>query len=941
MSLESILIAEPQKGLQKNKKPFLILDSAFQQLENAYVWRDSTVKRKGIKLIGRLRRSLTSQSLGTTTAGTTTNIADIFTTLSLRANEPHAVIEQESLVITVAAPDTATFTDQGDGTFAVTGAGVAAGSYVNYATGEVNLVFSGASPGGTAITADFAYFPSLPVMGIDLRETALINNEDTICFDTIYAYSYNGNDFVEMSSTTPTTWTGQNYDFFWCTNYRGSDPNSRLFFATNSNKSDTIRYHDGVTWTDFTPTITGLASTSFTQTTLTTVAFTGTLNNLPLITKTLSITITSGADVRIFVDELGTGVLTGYPSTNSGTVNYTTGAISLTFSPAFAGVPTEVTMQYQYQNEIMTDALILLPYYGRLIALNTWEGTNAIAATNFFNRCRFSQIGNPIQDDAWVSTTFGKGGFIDAPVNEAIVSARFYKNTLIVQFERSTWNLRYLGEYGTPFLWERISSDFGSDSTFSTILFDDGILAVADKAIVASSGNEVQRIDLDIPDTVFEFNNDNEGKKRVQGARDFQKEIVYWCYSDGGLNEIFPNRTLLFNYRNQTWATLRDNVTTFGILSTPTGLSWDTDTLWDTDTSWDDEFPKEFPSVISGNQQGYIHFYNYSEDFEAAADNTTDMIETPSLYITDITRSTTQSLQITVPDHNLEDLEIIYITGLQFLDTSNSTVITTDLNDRFYQIEKIDDDTLRLLYWDQVNKKFLSSSGTNMGYTPEAGSGSYIGCGEVTLMPRMSIITKDINPYQKIGKQIHLSYLDVQADRSNNAAITINLLENSITSVKGNVMIGNQQLATATSMYGNIQGASQTDPCVITSSNHCLKTGNTIDISEVLGMTELNGIDLQPITFIDLNHFSLDGMDSTAFTAYTRGGKWIRNQNIFNYTEDASYAWFRFWAQVFGQYVAVQITYDDELMAQKETHQDPAFSMNALNIFARPGGRLT
>ncbi len=43
--------------------------------------------------------------------------------------------------------------------------------------------------------------------------------------------------------------------------------------------------------------------------------------------------------------------------------------------------------------------LILIPYYGRLLALNTWEGTTAggvAGAVNFFARCRFSQIGNPV-----------------------------------------------------------------------------------------------------------------------------------------------------------------------------------------------------------------------------------------------------------------------------------------------------------------------------------------------------------------------------------------------------------------------------------------------------------------------------------------------------------------------------------------------------------------
>ena len=144
-------------GLQTNKKPFMIPEQAFQKLTNAYVFRDRVQKRKGIKFIGRLQRILTSQSLGVTVAGppNTVTIADIFATLGITGENPQ--ITQGSLVITVAAPDAATFTDLGDGNFSVTGAGVAAGSYVNYITGLVVLQFS-ALVGGAAITANLNYY---------------------------------------------------------------------------------------------------------------------------------------------------------------------------------------------------------------------------------------------------------------------------------------------------------------------------------------------------------------------------------------------------------------------------------------------------------------------------------------------------------------------------------------------------------------------------------------------------------------------------------------------------------------------------------------------------------------------------------------------------------------------------------------------------------------
>ena len=332
-------------GLVKDRKPFAIPSEAFSDLQNAWIYRDRVVKRNSLKLVGRLRRVLTGQALGNTD-GAGAFSGNIITILSLETN---AEIEPGSLSI---SDGTNTFTDDGAGN--LTGAPSGSGS-INYATGAISLSGGAASQ---PLVAAFNYYPNLPVMEIATREISGINNEQTIIFDTTYAYIYNSGAFQEFISGT--TWSGTNADFFWTTNYRGTNPEDRLFFATNfvDSAANPMRYTNGSTWTTFTPAVDG---TNF-----------------------------------------------------------------------------------------LLQARVLLPYYGRLIALNVYEGTALGSGSNIFNRCRFSQIGNPVAADAWRSDQFGKGGFIDAPTNEAIISAGFIKNTLIVYFERSTWQLRYVGEYGPP-----------------------------------------------------------------------------------------------------------------------------------------------------------------------------------------------------------------------------------------------------------------------------------------------------------------------------------------------------------------------------------------------------------------------------------------------------------------------------------------------------------
>ena len=372
-------------------------------------------------------------------------------------------------------------------------------------------------------------------------------------------------------------------------------------------------------------------------------------------------------------------------------MRYTDGTTWTAFTPQINNTPT-----YLLQSRI------LIPYYGRLLALNTIEGAALGGGLNFFNRCRFSQIGNPIEaynfaagTGAWAEDIFGKGGFIDAPTNEEIVSAAFVKNTLMVFFERSTWQLRYVGEYGLPFLWERVSSDFGSESTFSTVLFDEGCLAFGDRAIITANPVTAQRIDNQIPDLVFSVLNDLNGVKRVCGIRDFQRELVFWCYPEYtslAPEQYFPNKVLVYNYKNNTFAKFDDNITFFGTLQPPDGITWGrTDILWeDDDVLWGSVNQQNlFPRIVASNQQGFVGYYGYVFPDEQ------------SLTITSINTSVVPN-QMTVINHNLQGAdpgqdptsgEVIKIEGALF------TGADPGFNGHYYKVQFININTIALFIW--------------------------------------------------------------------------------------------------------------------------------------------------------------------------------------------------------------------------------------------------
>lgn len=941
--MQSIVISGYKSGVVKNKKPFLLTDDAFSNLLNAYVYREELRKREGLQFIGRYRRVITDQEEDDADGTGSYNIVDLLSTV--RATESNAEIENGSVVVTLdgGGLNETVFTDQGDGTLLRTSGTsyqIDSGTFINYVTGEINIEWDagGTPPNLTSVFIDYSYFPALPAMGIQVREIAGINDEQTIWFDTKYAYIHNGSNFQEFLASEIVTWDGSNSDFFWSANYRGSEAQERLFFVTNfvASVGSPMRYTDGSTWTDFQPILSGTQQTEVLTTTLAAGSASfgpDNLTNFPIIEGTVVITVSENAaaeDDVIFRDTPKDGTLVSSGS-NTGTIDYTTGEINLTFSPVLPGAGTwTVTSVYSSGSTYLFSSRILIPYYGRLLALNTWEGETVGASVNIFNRCRFSQVGSPVQQDAWRSDVFGKGGFIDSPTNEDIIGATFYKNTLIVTFERSTWRLQYIGEYGTPFIWERISSDFGSESTFSSVLFDSGVLTVGDKAIVGSSGNDVQRIDLDIPDEVYKFKNIDNGVKRVQGIRDFRKELVFWCYpdiSDLYSFQIFPKKSLVYNYRNNTFAFFRNNVTCFGNFQYPSDITWDRlDVFWDSsDVFWDTGIQENYPLIACANQQGFASFYGYP-DAETSVDSLVSANDQETLAIKSIT--VTDVVNIEIPNHNLLDGEVVYITGMIFLVLNTSTPGSTNLNDRIYFLEVVDVDNIILSSFDfdsgEPYKNFIVEN-----------VGTYIGSGVVALFPKMEIETKDFNPAKQVGQNIKTSYIDFLFDVSASASINVKMKMNTTIEAQGNLLIGNKNLETCNVKTALINNVFLTNPCVIQSKNHGLLNGAIISIIGVKGTTELNG-NQYTVTFLSVDYFSIN-TDATLFTPYENSGYWVQVNQEF-YTLNSKYSWHRFFSSCYGQYLSIILTYSDAQMATLSTHQQN-FVLNAMQIYYRPGGK--
>lgn len=535
------------------------------------------------------------------------------------------------------------------------------------------------------------YVPGLPVLGLRVLEQNAINDELLMAFDDRYSYQFDvgTNDFI-----------GKN--FFYTLG------NTFVWTGTDSDQFWTTNYRS---------------------------AFWATNNNAGFHAVQDASPIAERDGIRWF----GTESVSG----NTAWAN---------FNPQLTATPT-----------FLTGGLIILPYKDRLVVLNTLEGANLGATTRFAQRARWSQNGTPFygvfpagqsaQADAWRSDVVGKGGFIDAPTGEAIVSAEFIKDTLIVYFERSTWQLVYSGNETLPFFWQKINTELGTESTFSLVPFDRGVFGIGNYGIITTDSVNVVRIDEKIPDEVFQIQNVNNGVKRVSGIRDYSAQLVYFSYpvrsdEDGEVvtyDLTFPNQVLLYNYLDGSWAEFDDCFTCFGYWQKFSDVTWaQLPVPWETKlTSWNSAVLQgRYPDVVGGNQRGFALVFS---QLEGNGQNV------PSIPISNITPTT---YTIFAPDHNFVNDQYVLFTGIQGIVSTN---VGGSPNNVIYKVSQATATTFVAV---PVNPLL------------DIWSGTYTGGGVITHIPNITIRTKEFNPFFENGKSLRVNYIDMLIDRTTDGQFT-------------------------------------------------------------------------------------------------------------------------------------------------------------------------
>lgn len=619
--------------------------------------------------------------------------------------------------------------------------------------------------------------------------------------------------YVAKTVWTPTTWNGQTYQQFWATNYQGA------FWATNGISVPFTTTNIGMQFKTILTTTVAAAGPPA-QVSLQITAHGLIVGDFVFINEVLTttginmqtgyvITVTDPNNVVVefplaTIANNGTGGICQYltsradttkdclrwydgdptggsppsPTTAVGWVNFmpplSNGSFSISDLPAAQYYLVGARMITEFKDRLLfigpvvqtstgtpiylQDTIIYsqngTPYYTASFAYATVSFTPAITTSYRPLLLPDNQTSQPMA--FWGNQT-GYGGYQEIGISQPLITVSTNEDVLILGSTSKQMRVVYSGNDIVPFNVYTINSEYGSASTFSAINMDRGVITTGSRGVVITSQIGTERLDLEIPDQIFQFQLTNNGAERVTAHRDFINEWIYFTYPSNQSNYIYPNQTLMYNYRDQSWAIFNETYTTYGTFKKQTGDTWSTLTnfTWE---EWNDAWNSGEntllqPEVIAGNAQGYVMIRA-----EGTGEDT-------SGYIEDIDSSSV----VTSPNHCLNNGDYIVISGC--LGT-----IAAEVNGKIFSV--------------------ASASTNAFTLNPTVTSGTYLGSGEFTRMYIPRIQTKQFPVAWGMSRKTRLGPQQYLLSRTENGQITLQIFlsQDSDNPFNSDVLVPNSSL---------------------------------------------------------------------------------------------------------------------------------------------------
>jgi hypothetical protein len=372
----------------------------------------------------------------------------------------------------------------------------------------------------------------------------------------------------------------------------------------------------------------------------------------------------------------------------------------------------------------------------------SWNGTpfyNALVPNN--------QIYNM---SAYYIDQTGFGGILSAGISRPMQTFTNNEDVILVGFGGNGRKTRfvYTGNDLQPFLFYNINSELPSTSTFSSVVLDKGAIDIGSFGICITDQQSSQRIDLDIPNAVFQIQKNLNGNQRVSGIRDYINEWIYFSYPVDDSPWRFPTQSFFFNYRDNTWAIFYENFTTHGNYRANDTVTWANlpyNTWGEWTDPWNTGTETEFEvQVIGGTPQGYVLVKGVGTN------------EGLSGYISAITNDGNDFAQITSYNHcvtnnnpNTLSPDFIYIEGALGSDAST-------LNNATYAVLRIID-------------------ADNFVIDTAFPGPIYLGNGQFRRLSQPFLQTKQFPLFWDQGRQVRVGVQQYLLTKTNDGEVTLNI----------------------------------------------------------------------------------------------------------------------------------------------------------------------
>ena len=731
---QKIVIGPYNKGLVNARTAFNIDNDAFPVLVNAYQWRGRVKRKRGTSLLGRANRFFNSASTIYNTGSTTI-------TLDAAGNGNLIVgfgLETTSNIVpgSVTITGGAVYTDPAqDGTLSPSGS-------INYATGQITIL----AEASAAVTASFAYYPKLPILGLEdiSLDTSVFSQQ--LAFDTTYAYQVSTNvpynifsvsfyknpptsgTYTQKTLVSPTKWNGQDYqqfngvtyqNAFWVTNsmtepFNPSNvgmqfkPIVTVTVATPTTATLNINGH-GLTIGDFVfvnevQTTTGINFQTGYVTTVTDV------NNVIVTFPNATIATNGAGGIAQYLTRMADSSkdcirwYDGNP-TNSSPTNpvFSSGLGWVNFCPPLSEGNFSIA-DLPAAKYYLVGAKIITVFKDRLLFIGPVVQTSTGAPVYLQDTIIYSQNGTPYYTasftgsltsgatvfnglllptnqtataNSFIGDVTGYGGFLTLGINVQIKSQSFNEDVLILGLGNREGRLIYTGNDIVPFNFFTINSEYGTVGQKAVTNLDRGVIGVGPRGIIITSQTDAARIDMEIPDQVFQFRTQNNGLERVTIQRDFVNEWIYMSYPSNSYNYKFNNQTLQYNYRDQSWAIFTESYTAYGKIRRVDGFTWATiGTKFPTWAQWNEPWnsgtgtPGQ-PEVIAGTTQGFIMIRD-----EGTAEGNSISINAFKTFVATITGATNAAQCVLTVNNNFAPGQKITIAGVGGMTQLNGNTYT-------------------------------------------------------------------------------------------------------------------------------------------------------------------------------------------------------------------------------------------------------------------------